>query len=210
MGGDFYDAVQTEDGLLHVVVGDVSGRGPDEAALGVGLRIAWRALTLAGVPTERVVDTLQLMIENERRDVGAFATLCTLAIDPRERVLRLRRAGHLAPMLIDDAGVTSLPLDNGGPPIGMFAGSAWPETRFQLPGRWTILLYTDGLIEGHDGSDGHLGEERLRELLLEQLGRLPKWRDDPRRLLDGLIHRIETLNGREFDDDVAGLLLGSR
>ena len=210
LGGDFYDAVQTEDGFLHVVVGDVSGRGPDEAALGVGLRIAWRALTLSGVPTERVVDTLQLMIENERRDAGAFATLCTLAIDPRERVLRLRRAGHLAPMLIDDRAVRSLPLDHGGPPIGMFAGSEWPETCFELPDPWTILLYTDGLIEGHDGGGGHLGEERLHELLLEQLGRMPNWRADPRRLLDGLIHRIETLNGREFDDDVAGLLLGSR
>jgi serine phosphatase RsbU (regulator of sigma subunit) len=210
LGGDFYDAVQTEDGLLHVVVGDVSGRGPDEAALGVGLRIAWRALTLSGVPTERVVDTLQLMIENERRDAGAFATLCTLEIDPRKRVLRLRRAGHLAPMLIGDATVTSLPLDHGGPPIGMFAGSEWPETCFELPDPWTILLYTDGLIEGHDGGTGHLGEARLRELLLEQLGRMRNWRADPRRLLDGLIQRIETLNGREFDDDVAGLLLGSR
>lgn len=210
LGGDFYDAVQTEDGFLHVIVGDVSGRGPDEAALGVGLRIAWRALTLSGVPTERVVDTLQLMIENERRDAGAFATLCTLEIDPRERLLRLRRAGHLAPMLIDDGTVTSLPLDHGGPPIGMFAGSEWPETCFELPDPWTILLYTDGLIEGHDGGNGHLGEERLRELFLEQLDRLPAWRADPHRLLDGLIHRIETLNGREFDDDVAGLLLGSR
>jgi serine phosphatase RsbU (regulator of sigma subunit) len=210
LGGDFYDAVQTGDGFLHVIVGDVSGRGPDEAALGVGLRIAWRALTLSGVATERVLETLQLMIENERRDAGAFATLCTLAIDPRQRVLRLRRAGHLAPMLIDDATVTSLPLDHGGPPIGMFAGSAWPESRFELPDPWTILLYTDGLIEGHDGGSGHLGEGRLRELLVDQLGRLPGWRGDPHRLLDGLIHRIEKLNGREFDDDVAGLLVGSR
>src|SRR5450432_1888128 len=209
LGGDFYDAVQTEDGHLRVIVGDVSGRGPDEAALGVGLRIAWRALTLAGVPTERVVDTLQLMIEHERRDGGAFATLCTVHIDPRERVLRLRRAGHLAPILIDGDTVTSLPLDRGGPPIGMFSGSEWAESRFELPRPWTILLYTDGLIEGHDGGSGHLGEERLRELLVEQLGRLPNWSADPHRLIDGLIRRIEELNGQEFDDDVAVLLLGS-
>lgn len=210
LGGDFYDAVQTEDGFLHVVVGDVSGRGPDEAALGVGLRIAWRALTLSGAPTERVVDTLQLMIENERRDAGAFATLCTLEIDPRERMLRLRRAGHLAPILIDNGTVTSLPLDHGGPPIGMFAGSRWPETTLELPDPWTILLYTDGLIEGYDGGNGHLGEERLHELLFEQLVTLPDWGADPHQLLNGLIHRIENLNGREFDDDVAALLVGSR
>ena len=209
LGGDFYDAVQTDDGHLRVIVGDVSGRGPDEAALGAGLRIAWRALTLAGAPADRVVHTLQLMIENERRDDGAFATLCTLEIDPRRRVLHLRRAGHLAPMLIDGSGVTSLPLDHGGPPIGMFDGSDWPESHFDLPPRWTILLYTDGLIEGHDGGDGHLGEDRLRELLVEQIDRLPQWPDEPRQLLDNLIRRIEELNGQDFDDDVAVLLLGS-
>jgi serine phosphatase RsbU (regulator of sigma subunit) len=210
LGGDFYDAVQTEDGFLHVVVGDVSGRGPDEAALGVGLRIAWRALTLAGVSTARVIDTLQQMIENERRDAGAFATLCTLEIDPHHRALRLRRAGHPAPMLIDDRTVASLPLDRGGPPIGMFASAEWPESEYELPDPWTILLYTDGLIEGQDGDAGHLGEERLRELLVDQIDRQPGWRAEPHRLLDGLICRIEELNGHEFDDDVAGLLLGSR
>jgi hypothetical protein len=44
---------------------------------------------------------------------------------------------------------------------------------------------------------------------LSNSGPLPNWRADPHRLLDGLIHRIENLNGREFDDDVAGLLVGS-
>jgi serine phosphatase RsbU (regulator of sigma subunit) len=48
LGGDFYDAVETPDGSLHLLVGDVAGHGPDEAALGAGLRIAWRALTLSG------------------------------------------------------------------------------------------------------------------------------------------------------------------
>jgi len=91
----------------------------------------------------------------------------------------------------------------------MFSGSEWAESRFELPRPWTILLYTDGLIEGHDGGSGRVGEERLRELLVEQLGRLPNWSADPHRLIDGLIRRIEELNGQEFDDDVAVLLLGS-
>ncbi len=43
LGGDFLDVVEGDDGLLHAVVGDVSGHGPDAAALGVCLRIAWRS-----------------------------------------------------------------------------------------------------------------------------------------------------------------------
>ncbi|MGI8712263.1 MAG: PP2C family protein-serine/threonine phosphatase [Solirubrobacteraceae bacterium] len=209
LGGDFYDAVQTADGRLRVIMGDVSGRGPDEAALGAGLRIAWRALTLAGADPGRVVCTLELMIQNERRDAGAFATLCALEIEPCARILRLRRAGHPAPVLIDERTVTSLPLDGGGPPIGMFADSEWPESRFELPPRWTILLYTDGLIEGHANSSGQLGEDGLRRLLDEYLAAHPDWRAEPRALLDEVIARAEELNGQELDDDVAVLLLGS-
>src|SRR6478735_7111283 len=48
LGGDFYDAVETADGTVHAVIGDVSGHGPDAAALGVSLRIAWRTLVIGG------------------------------------------------------------------------------------------------------------------------------------------------------------------
>ena len=51
--GDFYDVVQTPDRVVHVLIGDVAGHGPDEAALGAALRIAWRALTFAGVRRRR-------------------------------------------------------------------------------------------------------------------------------------------------------------
>ncbi|MFD7573777.1 response regulator, partial [Streptomyces sp. NPDC059810] len=48
LGGDFLDVVEGDDGLLHAVVGDVSGHGPDAAAVGVGLRLARRAHVRGG------------------------------------------------------------------------------------------------------------------------------------------------------------------
>ena len=48
LGGDFFDVVQMPNRTVHVMIGDVAGHGPDEAALGVALRIGWRALTFAG------------------------------------------------------------------------------------------------------------------------------------------------------------------
>ena len=55
LGGDFYDAVQVADGTVHAVIGDVSGHGPDAAALGVCLRIAWRTLVLGGREVEELL-----------------------------------------------------------------------------------------------------------------------------------------------------------
>lgn len=210
LGGDFYDAVQTSDGCLHVIVGDVSGRGPDEAALGANLRIAWHALTLAGTPGDLVLPTLQRMIERERQAEAAFATLCSLEIQPVMRDLCVRRAGHPAPILISEQSITSLPLSGGGPPIGMFEGSQWPASHIELPPHWAILLYTDGVIERRDGSGSLLGEDGLRRLIGDYIEREPAWRDEPHSLLGDLVTRIRNLHREELSDDVAMVLVGSR
>ncbi len=214
IGGDFYDLVElggsADGGRLHVVMGDVSGRGPDEAALGAALRIAWRALTLSDVSPDRSLQTLHTMIEAERQHPGTFATLCTLEIDPAGRRLHHRRAGHPAPMLLSGGEVQSLPLHPGGPPIGMFAGAEWPARELALPGDWAVLLYTDGLTEGRDGDDGLLGEDGLRALITERIAARPDWRADPGERLDEVVEEARRRHGEPFSDDVALLALGAR
>jgi serine phosphatase RsbU (regulator of sigma subunit) len=210
LGGDFYDALETADGALHVIVGDVSGRGPDEAALGASLRISWHALKLAGTQSDRVLPTLQGMIERERQAAATFATLCTLEITPEESSLCLRRAGHPPPIVIEAGSVRSLPLDGGGPPIGMFDGGEWPDSRFALPERWSILLYTDGMIERRAADGRLLGDDGLRRLIEAYIARDPGWRGDPHGLLSELVTRIRGLSEEELSDDVAMVLIGRR
>ena len=210
LGGDFYDALETSDGALHVIVGDVSGRGPDEAALGASLRIAWHALTLADTEGDLVVPTMQGMIQRERQAAATFATLCSLQVLPAERTVCVRRAGHPAPILIDGRSARSLPLDGGGPPIGMFDGGDWPDSRFTLPERWSLLLYTDGVIERRDTDGNLLGEDGLRGLIERHVSRDPDWRRDPHGLLTELLNRVRELNDEELSDDVAMVLVGRR
>ena len=71
IGGDFFDAVRDADGTVHAIIGDVSGHGPDEAALGALLRVSWRALVLAGVDEERLLPELQRLLVSERHDQQA-------------------------------------------------------------------------------------------------------------------------------------------
>ncbi|MDV9200496.1 PP2C family protein-serine/threonine phosphatase, partial [Streptomyces sp. Wh19] len=99
LGGDFYDTVRTPDGTVHAMIGDVCGHGPDEAALGVELRIAWRALTLAGLCGDELLSTLQQVLEHERESEEIFATLCTVDIAPDGRRAGLCLAGHPAPLI---------------------------------------------------------------------------------------------------------------
>jgi serine phosphatase RsbU (regulator of sigma subunit) len=211
LGGDFFDLLQASDGSLHVVVGDVCGHGPDEAAIGVSLRAAWRALSLAGDRQDVVVQTLQGMLEHERQVPGLFVTLCTLTLQPREGTGWMIRAGHPQPVLIGgDDSVTALADVGGGAAIGI-NGGGWQPEELKLPPGWTILLYTDGIVEGRigDGSE-RLGEAGLRRLIAELIAARPDWREHPDALLEGLIAGAETLNGGELTDDVAMLLVGAR
>src|SRR4051812_24129534 len=108
LGGDFYDAVQTADGIVHAVIGDVSGHGPDAAALGVSLRIAWRTLVIGGHSTEALLSTLQAVHGHERHHSWMFTTLCMATIAPDQRRLTLRLAGHPPPLLITADGIRSM------------------------------------------------------------------------------------------------------
>jgi serine phosphatase RsbU (regulator of sigma subunit) len=205
LGGDFYDVVRTPDGTVHAMIGDVCGHGPDEAALGVELRIAWRALTLAGLCGDQLLGTLQQVLEHERSDDEIFATLCTVDIAPDGRRAGLCLAGHPAP-LIAGPGMPArlLPYDNNGPALGLLPSARWPRMQVELGAEWSLMLYTDGLIEGHIGE----GRERLGQDGMVELVR--------RRFADGLrgeelirttVNEVRDLNGGELTDDVAVLLL---
>lgn len=210
LGGDFFDAAETPDGKLRLVVGDVCGHGPDEAAIGVCLRVAWRALALAGVDSGRVMQALERLLEHEREGPSLFTTICALEIERAGDSVAMLRAGHPMPIMVDGDSVSVLDLDRGGPPIGLGVGE-WEPAAVALPQDWAILLYTDGITEARiDGGSERLGEEGLRRVLAEYVDRRPDWRESPDDLLSSVIAQAEELNGGELVDDVAMLMVGVR
>ncbi|MEW2571798.1 SpoIIE family protein phosphatase [Streptomyces sp. NPDC047070] len=222
LGGDFYDTVRTPDGTVHAMIGDVCGHGPDEAALGVELRIAWRALTLAGLCGDRLLSTLQQVLEHERDSDEIFATLCTVDIAPDGRRAGLCLAGHPAPLISRparsralvggdagaDAGVPPvaelLPYENGGPALGLLPNARWPRQQVELGGEWSLMLYTDGLIEGRTGEGRErLGQDGMVDMVRRQLAEGLRGEE----LLRAAVNEVRDLNGGELTDDVAVLLL---
>jgi serine phosphatase RsbU (regulator of sigma subunit) len=212
LGGDFYDVVEVADGWVHALIGDVCGRGPAEAALGVCLRVAWRALVLVGRPADEILFTLSQLLGHERQDDTMFATMCMVSVAPDRSTAWVRMAGHLPPLLITRDEVRELPTLSA-PPLGLSDVRDWPGTQVRLEGSWSILLYTDGLIEGRIGQGSErLGSERLMDLIRDVqrqgslLGDADKPADD--QLLDQVIDRVRELNGKDLDDDLAILALG--
>jgi serine phosphatase RsbU (regulator of sigma subunit) len=163
LGGDFYDFVQTPDRTVHVMIGDVAGHGPDEAALGVALRIAWRALTFAGLRGPDRMRELERILKTERAGKGIFATVLSLAIPPEGSRIRAVRAGHPGILLHGERTVEWLE-PPGGSALGLASGE-WEYHQVEWPEGTGLVLITDGLFEGHSGrGNERLGEEGLLEL----------------------------------------------
>jgi serine phosphatase RsbU (regulator of sigma subunit) len=206
LGGDFYDVVETPDRWVHALIGDVCGRGPTEAALGVCLRVAWRALVLAESPPGKILATLRRVLEHERQDDTMFATLCMVSVPPARRSVWVRLAGHLPPLLIAGDDIRELE-SPASPPPGLGATADWLGSEHTVAARdWSVLLFTDGLIEGRIGrGPERLGSDGLMELIGGARADQPGLPDDE--LLDRLIDQVRKLNQGDLDDDLAVLAL---
>ncbi|MET8945785.1 fused response regulator/phosphatase [Streptomyces sp. NPDC004542] len=202
LGGDFLDVVQTDDGQVHAVIGDVSGHGPDAAALGVCLRIAWRALTLGGHRDQQLLRLLEQIHIAERAGSDLFTTCTLITLDPETTTLTLHLAGHHAPLLTTPEGTEEITAAHGIA-LGIAPGlGGWPATRLALPPRGALTAYTDGLIEGFaEGTGARLGVDGLLRII--DTIRTP----DPGAHLDQLIARTRTLNAERHTDDLAVLRL---
>ena len=157
LGGDFFDVVETDDGPVRAVIGDVMGHGPDEAAIGVHLRVAWRSLVLAGIRDEDMLANLARLLHAETGGLRGFVTACDVTICAGGTVTA-RVAGHPPPLMCSATDVGYLPVETG-PPLGVDGipaanrrrddSSAWPTTTATLEPGTTLLLYTDGLLESY-------------------------------------------------------------
>ncbi|HEY7142903.1 MAG TPA: fused response regulator/phosphatase [Streptosporangiaceae bacterium] len=199
LGGDFYDVVETADGTVHAVIGDVSGHGAAEAAIGVCLRVGWRSLVLAGTGAPALTGLLEQILMAEREGEHIFATLTHLEFAPDRARVQILRAGHPGLLLRSASGV-ELVEGAGGPGLGLVPGHGWEQEELALPPGASLVLFTDGLFEGRTGPGSQrLGEDGL-VTLARGLAGLPA-----AEFVDALIASTEAAAGRYggLADDVA-------
>ena len=183
IGGDWYDVVPMDGGVVALVVGDVAGADLAAAALTAQLRGAVRAYTLEGYSPTAVVTRA-----NEFHlglDTGRLATVAYALVHPIERIITLVRAGHVPPLLTAPDQDPCLLDGATGPPLGVRAGELWREaTTHVVPGS-VLALFTDGLLR--DG--GQLGTEAgLRRVLDAVRGGPVGSPDELADTLTGLVH----------------------
>jgi serine phosphatase RsbU (regulator of sigma subunit) len=201
LGGDFVEAVALDDGRLAVLIGDVCGHGPREAAFGAALRAGWKAIALSGKddPAQWVAALDASFFRDGRIDT--YVTLCTGLLDRSARGARLVNLGHPPPVLLTrPVRLIDVPPLH---PLGLGSNDDWTATDFPWSGQPT-LFYTDGLIENPNvrGEPNRWFEEGL----LAWLDAHPNV-DTPNDYADRLVR--SATEGRELRDDVALLVVAA-
>jgi phosphoserine phosphatase RsbU/P len=161
VGGDYYDAIQLDDGRLGLAIGDVSGKGISAALLMASLRASLRGMTLDG-PSDlaRVMQRVNRLVY-ESSTINRYATFFFATYNPATRELRYVNAGHNPPILLRIGATEVLRLEAGGVVVGLLPQAVYEEQSVLLCPGDLLITYTDGISEAMTIDDEEWGEERM-------------------------------------------------
>ena len=135
IGGDFFEAVNTPQGLA-VVLADVSGKGVSAALLASILQGMVYSQLISGMPLVEIVD----------------------AVGDLEYV----NCGHVPPVWI--CGNEVLRPSHGNLPVGLLADATYSSDRCQMRPGDRLILVTDGVTEAENARGDMFDSERLEDV----------------------------------------------
>ena len=205
VGGDFYDLFEVG-GDVMVLLGDVTGKGVDAAAMTALVRhTAKTAARFDARPSAvlRVVDEVlreqgialvtlvcARLVDSEREPVSAGSGAAGATVE-------LAAGGHPLPLLVDREGAVRSVGDEGLV-LGAIDDGSWSDHRFVLGPGETLLFYTDGATDA-PGEAGRFGDERLE--------RAAAGPGDPAALVERVDRAIDRFQGDREGDDRALLAI---
>lgn len=162
LGGDFYDFMRLSDGRLVIVIGDVTDKGVPSAMVMATTRTMLRT---AAIETDSPGDVLRIVNERLAREIPPkmFVTCLYAILDPETGKLSYANAGHDLPYRALHGVVRELRAT--GMPLGLLSGMSYEERETVIEYGESVLFYSDGLVEAHNGAREMLGFPRLAALM---------------------------------------------
>jgi hypothetical protein len=194
-GGDIFGVWTLPSGALAVLVGDVTGKGLEVAALSAMVRFFVEARTWdSESPGDVLAQTDRLL--GGRLPSSSFVTAFMAVIS--DGTLRWANAGHGPPWLLRPAGHEALKAT--GVPLGVQATGRYDEHDAPFGPGDLLFASTDGLIEARRAGS-FFGERRLPAVLAEHGRTL-----GPRELV-ALVYREVEAWAPQLNDDIVILAL---
>ena len=167
VSGDFFDYVPLGNGMLAVVLADVTGKGMKGAMNAVLSSGALHSVAKLEVSPSQMLQALNNNLY-PRFQRYTNCAMAILTIDPEDKTFKYANAGIPYPMIKrGEDDVEELSID--GTPLGAFRSSEYEETPpIELKSGNLIILFSDGITEafGRDNPDElYMETDRLTDLI---------------------------------------------
>jgi len=156
IGGDFFDAVNTEDGLA-VVLADVAGKGVSAALLASTLQGMIYSQLVAGTPLPDIVASANRFLTSKH--IGEKYATVVIARLRRDGELEFVNCGHIPPLFV--CGNEVIRPSHGNLPVGLMPDVTYESDRYSLHPGDRLVLVSDGVTEAEDPSGEFFDNERL-------------------------------------------------
>jgi sigma-B regulation protein RsbU (phosphoserine phosphatase) len=193
LGGDFYDAVVVAPGAWLVVLGDVSGKGPEAAAVSALARHSlWAAAARSEGPCDLIATINQVLLQHR---TDRYITIIAVGLRNQDGrwTATVCAAGHPLPLLVRGGDAGSI--GRHGSVVGLFETPSYHDEPIELEAGDVIVLYTDGITEGRRAGE-QFGDDRLAEAVRRLAGS-----DAP--IAEGLLAEALSYQGGVSSDDAA-------
>jgi serine phosphatase RsbU (regulator of sigma subunit) len=173
VGGDFYDVFELDHGIFGLVVGDVSGKGAEAAALTAQAKYVLRAFATRSRSPSSVLFHLNNALSKGFAE-DRFATLMYAVLNPRERTIQIALGGHPPPVVFRRRTGEVEVVSTAGTIVGAFEDHQYDQVTITIDSGDALVAYTDGMIETRNGEE-FFGVDRVARAV----ARLAPNRDAP-------------------------------
>jgi PAS domain S-box-containing protein len=194
VGGDFYDFYES-DGAWTVLLGDVTGKGVEAAALTSLARHGARFLSRY----EHSPSAILAGLNDALREQPGLSLCTAVCVRLRDEGVVVAAAGHPPALVVRDDGRVR-EIGTAGPLLGAWAGIGSIDRTVPIAGDETLFLYTDGVLDTM-GDVERFGLRRLKHVLSSHGGRSPE------QLLSDLEAELDRFRVGPPADDTAALAL---
>jgi len=194
LGGDFYDVTVLPDGLVGLLVADVSGKGLEAAVHTAMAKYALQGYAYEDPDPARALCRLSAVLhDNSLTD--KFITAFFAVVDPATGRLVYANAGHPQPILRHKDGRIEWLKIASGPPLGVSQQPDYVAEEITLLENDILVCYTDGVIEARKG---------LQWFNPEGLQRVVEAADGaPTEIVCEVYRSVSDFVGGELPDDIA-------
>lgn len=199
----FYNVDVAGHGVSSGMVGMLMAQSLDPRSYGCVLRSVDSTGTVSITPPSEAIAALNRQMTSFDLDMN-YLTCVYGTLDERTGVVRLVRAGHTWPVVIEADGQARTIDDEGDMPVGLFDTADFHEIMVTLNAGDRLILYSDGVTEAESPSGEQFEIERFSARLGEALA------SDPASALDQVTTALKNWCQQpksQFRDDVSILMI---